>query len=211
MVQILLFTFSAENKNYETPYRNRSIKYHNYFFSIEFLVSCSIVLYHSWSCINCYTRLFNCTWDNDNFKSTRTSSMVTFVVFYHRMLSSSRMNSITSVDHKSADSAVHETTVNAVGKLCMRQFYKKNYLIPLNRACTLDSAFSFSFFLSSKRHWKDFVWKLKDLPLHFIYRDIQLLSYTIWDSIQKKVQLTNTYTRTSRERIDREEWQARWS
>lgn len=59
--------------------------------------------------------------------------MVTFVAFYHRMLSSSRMNSITSVDHKSADSAAHETTVNAVDKLrSVAALQKKNYLIPLN-------------------------------------------------------------------------------
>jgi len=35
------------------------------------------------------------------------------------------MNSITSVDHKSADSAVHETTVNAVGKLHVVDSTKK--------------------------------------------------------------------------------------
>jgi len=35
------------------------------------------------------------------------------------------MNSITSVDHKSADSAVHETTVNVVGKLHVVDSTKK--------------------------------------------------------------------------------------
>lgn len=98
--------------------------------------------------------------------------MVTFVAFYHRMLSSSRMNSITSVDHKSADSAVHETTVNAVDKLCMWQLYKKNYLIPLNPSMyTLDSAFSFFFPLINRAQkgllYKN--WTIYLLPLFAVH------------------------------------------
>lgn len=74
------------------------------------------------------------------------------------------MNSITSVDHKSIDSTMHETIVNAIDELYAVAY--KNHIIPLNpnrKHVPSILAFSFFFFNYTEGE-RDFYVKTK---IHF--------------------------------------------